>query len=79
MAPAPLHDMNDIDLRALNRVFEALVAYKKVRPVLEVIVNATWTNRRRAAPYLKDCLAPRSEARSMKASDEWDVFWINLD
>jgi hypothetical protein len=79
MAPPELHGVSEKDLKALNQVYEALVAYKQVKPVLHIIVNSEWENRPVAAPFLKASLEPRSEARSMKASDDWDRFWITLD
>lgn len=63
------------DARNLNRIFEALMAFRKVRPALLEIKVSTWDNLPAIKPYLIASTEGRAEAREMKAADDWDAFW----
>lgn len=67
--------LSDNDLRNLNHVHERLRTYRKIEPILEVVVKHNWDGMERIKPYLMATLEGRSGARAMKMSDDWDAFW----
>lgn len=79
MCPAELIGKLSLeDYNALNKVYEALTMYRRMPPVLSVIVKAKWDRMDLIKPYLIDTLLPRSGARQMIASGDWESFWSVL-
>lgn len=78
MKPKGLENPSENDLINLNKIYEAAMAYKKVKPILQIISNRHWDDILSIRGYLHDSLTPRAEARMMKASDDWDTYWRSL-
>lgn len=79
MVPVDLHERIPYeDEMALNRVFEAMRMYRKIGPILRVIMQTHFRQRDLIKPYLMESLTARSDARQMKASDDWGAFWSRL-
>lgn len=79
MVPDDLHGRVSFhDEMNLSRVYEAARSYRKIGPVLRTIVTCSWEDIKTVKPYLMRTLEARSDARQMKASDDWEAFWSGL-
>lgn len=78
--PLDLHDyVPVVDMMALNRVFKALMSFRKVTPALEIIRDQDWVQWSKIKPYLIASIDNRASAREMVVSDEWEPFWNSVD
>ncbi len=77
------HDLNgtlsERDAENLSKVFESLLAYRKIGPAVHTIRSRRWDNMVAIKPYLMDTMIPRSEARDLIRSGDWDPLWSSID
>jgi hypothetical protein len=78
MKPKDLASASESDAINLNRVYEAMVTYRKVRPILHIVQTTRWDNFRAFKHFLRESLDLRAEARAMRMTDDWDTFWNSL-
>lgn len=79
MKPRDLVEVSEIDLRSLNTIYQAMVAYRRLPPILHLIQTTKWENPRSIIHFLKASLEVRTDARAMRASNDWTAFWNNLN
>lgn len=79
MVPDDLHGRVSFqDEMNLTKIFEAARSFRRIGPILRSIVTLQWDDIRAIKPYLMKTLETRSDARQMKASDDWVAFWSGL-
>ena len=76
MAPVDLHfQLSHQDLANLDEIYQVMIGFRKIDPILEAITRIRWIKPKLALLYVEASLRHRQGARTMKAHDEWDVFW----
>lgn len=80
MAPHDLHGL----LTARNKDHFQNLQYiltdnRRIELALRFIAGAQWDDWELVAPYLEATLSPRSGARDMIMTGEWDPFWTSCN
>lgn len=76
LVPLDLHGrIQESDAVVIDRIYHHLRDYRKIIPVLELIQQTTWIDKKTIWPYLRWSMEGRSDARELKRIGEWGEFW----
>lgn len=79
MVPVDLHGrISQEDIITVHQVYGRLMAYRKVRPALEVLKQRPLEDGESIKPYMIASMETRSEARELMATDDWMAIWSYL-
>lgn len=80
MVPLDLQTrLTNSDKETIDRVYHQLMAYRKVRPALELVAQADWVDMGIIKPYLMASMEGRSESRKLMVDESWNEFWSSIN